>query len=558
MKRDFKCAMLCLLLAAWTGLAGSAQAATRAWLDRSQLAMGETVTLNIESDQAGTAPDLSALTADFSIEAQSANRSMQWINGSSQSTTTYVLQLAPRREGDLLVPAIKLGRDLTTPLALRVAASAPTPAGEGSDAFFETEIDDPDPYVQQSVGLVVRLKYSTRVASGAFGLEPPQDASMQQLGQDRYYTQRIGDTEYKVAERHYVLVPDRSGPLVIPGARFQGRGSSNWMDSLIGGGGREIRAQGAARTLNVRAQPASAPQPWLPLRDLRLRYVSVPQSLQAGQAATLVVEAIALGATRAQMPELPTPSLAGAQVFAEPAQYDETVVDGTSQVKLTRRYSLVPNGAGTLLVPGLKLSWWDVRAGAARTASVPDLKLQVARGVGGFAANTLPEVADTAAPTAGAPPQPAAAGRFSGGVWTWLAMLFAGMWLLTLIWALRRRTAVPARHAPSQAATDIVGPLPTRTLADLRRALDSGSLDEVGDTLCDMCAPPCADLDQLQQQLAEPVQREAVEQLRRARWAGGDGTRARSALRDAFRNGPVWRRVEKSAKEVLPPLYPRA
>ena len=554
MKRDFCCALLWLPLAAWVG---SAQAATRATLDRNQASLGDTVTLSIDSDQAGAAPDLSPLLADFSIEGQSVNRSMQWINGSSQATTTYVLQLAPRREGALVVPAIKLGGDLTTPLPLRVAARAPTPAGEGSDAFFETVVDDPQPYVQQSVGVVVRLKYSARVASGAFGMEAPQDASMQQLGQDRYYTQQIGDTQYKVAERHYALIPDRSGPLVIPGARFEGRGASNWMDSLMGGGGRDIRAQGAPRTINVRAQPADAPQPWLPLRDLRLRYVSVPQALQAGQAATLVVEAVARGATRAQMPELPAPPVAGAQVFAEPAQYDETVVGGTPQVTLTRRYSLVPNGMGTLRVPGPKLAWWDVRAGAAKTASLPDLELKVARGVGGFAANTLPDAVAATDPTSGAPTGAAEAGHIPGRVWAWLAVAFAGLWLLTLIWALQRRTAVAARHPPAQSGEAISASLPTRTFADLRRALDSGSLDEVGDTLRGMSAPPCADLDQLQQRLTVSAQRDAVEQLRRARWADGDGSAARAALRDAFRNGPVWRTTGKPAKEVLPPLYPQ-
>ncbi len=554
MKRDFCSTLMCLLWVVW---AGSVHAATRASLDRNQVALGDTVTLSIDSDQAGAAPDLSPLSADFSIEGQSVNRSMQWVNGSSQSLTTYVLQLAPKREGALVIPAIKLGSDLTTPLSLRVVAGASSPAGEGSDAVFETVVDDPAPYVQQSVGVVVRLKYSARVASGAFGMEPPQDASMQQLGQDRYYTQQIGNTQYKVAERQFVLIPERSGPLVIPGARFEGRGASNWMDSLMGGGSRDIRARGAPRTINVRAQPAGAPQPWLPLRDLRLRYVSAPQSLQAGQAATLVVEAVAKGATRAQMPELPAPSVAGAQVFAEPAQYAETVVDGAPQVTLTRRYSLVPNGAGALSVPGLKLAWWDVRAGTAKTASLPDLELKVARGVGGFAGNTLPDAGAAADSVSGVAAKAVEAGRIPGHVWAWLAVAFAGLWLLTLNWDLHRRTTEVARHPSSPSGKSIAVPLPTRTLADLRRALDSGSLDEVGDTLCGMAAPPCADLDQLQQRLAVASQREAVEQLRRARRADGDGRLARAALREAFRNGPVWRVAGEPVKEVLPPLYPR-
>ncbi|MBX4377767.1 hypothetical protein K4H02_22175, partial [Mycobacterium tuberculosis] len=48
------------------------------------------------------------------------------------------------------------------------------------------------------------------------------------------------------------------------------------------------------------AQPAQAPQPWLPLQSLQLRYTSAPTSARTGEAANVVVEAVAEGATRAQ------------------------------------------------------------------------------------------------------------------------------------------------------------------------------------------------------------------------------------------------------------------
>ena len=102
-----------------------------------------------------------------------------------------------------------------------------------------------------------------------------------------------------------------------------------------------------------------------------------------------------------------------------------------------------------------------------------------------------------------------------------------------------------------------VDAVPTHTLADLKRALDTGSLDEVGDVLCGMSTPSSPDLDTLLTHLDSPVQRNAVEQLRRARWADGDGTHARIVLREAFRNGPTWRVMQKAAaKQELPPLYP--
>src|SRR3546814_12167707 len=82
-----------------------------------------------------------------------------------------------------------------------------------------------------------------------------------------------------------------------------------------------------------------------------------------------------LGATAAQFPEIELPSIDGAQVFAEPAQVDETFDNGRPSVKVTRKFSIVPSRSGALRIPGPRIAWWDVRAAAARTASPPDLPI---------------------------------------------------------------------------------------------------------------------------------------------------------------------------------------
>ncbi len=88
----------------------------------------------------------------------------------------------------------------------------------------------------------------------------------------------------------------------------------------------------------------------------------------------VVVEAIAEGATRAQFTDLPVPDVGNAaQVFAEPAQYEESFNGSTPRLKITRRYSIVPRQPGSLVVPGPRLPWWDVRAGKPQEAKLPDL-----------------------------------------------------------------------------------------------------------------------------------------------------------------------------------------
>jgi hypothetical protein len=153
--------------------------------------------------------------------------------------------------------------------------------------------------------VVVRLYYASQLLSGELGLDTPEGASLQRVGEDRSLVREINGRRYNLVERRYLLIPERSGPLLLAGARFNGRSAGGFFDDMFGGDGR-LRASAPDRTLQVRPQPDAAPQPWLPLHDLRLRYTAAPTRARAGEAATVVIEAVADGATHAQFPELPS------------------------------------------------------------------------------------------------------------------------------------------------------------------------------------------------------------------------------------------------------------
>ncbi|WDK30933.1 BatD family protein [Xanthomonas campestris] len=557
-------------------LALPAGAVTRAWLDRDSIDAGDAVTLNIETDQRGAEPDYSPLRGGFGLGAKNANQQMQVTNGSVTIRALFGVVITPRQTGEIIVPAIRVGNERTEPLRLQVVATAvdagaPGPTGASAargneEAFVETQVDDPQPYVQQSVGVVVRLYYATQLASGELDLQAPDGASLQRVGDDVSSARAVNGRQYNVVERRYLLVPERSGRLVVPPARFNGRAVGGFFDDYFGRGNGELNARSASIPLQVRAQPANAPQPWLPLRSLTLRYTSTPQRATAGEAAQIVVEASARGATQAQFPELPTPSVPDAQVFAEPAQYEERFVDGSPQLRLTRRYSIVPNRAGPLLIPGLQVAWWDVGAAAAKTASLPDLTLDVAAGSGAFAAPAAaPSPASQPAGEAVAPAPAASTLRLQGAPaasrpWGWIAAAagFAVLWIATLVWALRRRRGgTRTVAAGAGAGASAPGKRATHSVADLRRALDTGGMDDVATVLCGMAG--VADIDSVLAALSDPAQRAAVAQMQRARWGGdGDVTAARAALREAFANGPRWHHATAAEPDVLAPLYPPA
>ena len=107
-------------------------------------------------------------------------------------------------------------------------------------------------------------------------------------------------------------------------------------------------------------------------------------------------------------------------------------------------------------------------------------------------------------------------------------------------------------------AARVAPPIARPVTADLRRALDAGGIDEAVLLLRRMASPEAADLDEVVARLDDPMQRDALEAMRRALWAGeGQPAAARAALRSAFRDGPRWRAVAPAVDAPLPPLYPR-
>ena len=551
MNRGIRAWLACVL--ALLACMAQAQGATRAWLDRDRIAPGESVVLSVESDQG--LPDTAPLQRDFDVRVAGRDARMDASGGSVRMHVTLRLRLTPRRTGVLQVPPLRVGAETTPALSVEVAATAlsPSPAaspatvGPRGELSIESIPDDATPYAQQAVGWTVRLYSALPIMSGRLDQPVSDGASLQRVGDDVQVQREIGGRRYTVVERRYLLVPDRSGVLRVPGATFEGRAVANFFEELFGRQGDTLATRAPVRTLRVRPIPANAPQPWLPLHGLALRYVATPQALAANAAGTVTIELSADGASAAQLPTLELPASAGVQVFAEPATTREDAGRGRPRTVLTRSFALVPTRSGAVELPGLRIGWWDVVADRARTTALPPLRWEVAPAAG------LP-AAPPEASASPATPTPARGG--DAGVprgWLLATVGFALAWLLTLMWALSRRALRPA---PSTNA-DNTGVPATHDRHALRRALDTGDLGDVLDALRAQATPPVDTIDALLARLDDPRQAEAVRIAQRARFGNGDGVAARRALREAFAHGPRWHAPARVEASLLPPLYPR-
>uniref|UniRef100_UPI003AF4480E BatD family protein n=1 Tax=Thiolapillus sp. TaxID=2017437 RepID=UPI003AF4480E len=105
--------------------------------DHSPVAVDETFQLifTVDGEPDGS-PDFSPLEQDFEVLGTSQSRNISIVNGKASRTTRYLVNVLPRHSGELTVPSVSFGKDVSPVLKLRVqdATTGKTPAAASGEA----------------------------------------------------------------------------------------------------------------------------------------------------------------------------------------------------------------------------------------------------------------------------------------------------------------------------------------------------------------------------------------------------------------------------------------
>ena len=563
-----------------------------AFLDRTNVSLGDTVTLNIQSNGALGTPDLAPLQGDFQLLGTSTSSSVQIVNGRTTTTTQLGVALRPLHAGNLTIPALSVGNAKTQPLTLHVGAGASGGRGKTGDAvFMEASVLSSSPYVGQETIYSVRLFYQPGV-DGALGDPVADGARLIKLDRDHSYTVDRNGYAYRVMEYEWALIPQRAGAITVQGPTFQGRqlavgnpgallnnpnslfnNPNALLNGQVPGFGAQVGAVAPAAHLDARPAPAGAGKPWLPARDVQLKLTGMPADgkVDAGVPLTLTLRISASGQPADALPEPELPAIAGARVYPDQTQDANDDSGQWLQGTRTRSFAIVPQRDGTLSLPAITLNWWNVTLDHAEQASVPAQTLTVS-GVVAVPAATVaaPPVASAPSVPVAARPAPVSAGQAApaaSAYWRIAAIAGFALWVLAmalaLVWWWRRKTATPAR---ALRATGTTANAPRPGARELQRhALDAANAGHAETCEHALLAwaqakrPDIISAGALRAALADTAQRDALDALQRARWQGGDAAAACAAVARAFANGFAWRagpQPDVGAASALPPLYP--
>lgn len=402
----FLCALCASLLLLAAGV--EANAAVRASVDTTQVAPGDTVELTLSHDgQSGSEPDLSPLKQDFDIVGRSSSRQAQIVNGKISSSTELHLSLAPKHAGQLTIPSITWDSDRSAPLTLVAsAAGANGAAGTNGSArgaadnriLLETEVDPKSPYLQGAVHVTVHIYAAVPLSRANLEFPTTDAALVRQVGADENGASEKNGQSYQVVTRHYVLFPQHSGHLSIPGAVLTGtvpvrmrRPDPNdpfsgfFQGSPFGGmlgGSKPVRLNGEPIVLDVLPRPAGAGTDyWLPAQNVTLSARWRPTDLQAhvGDPLTVNLQLQAEDLTAAQLPDLSALLTLPPGIKAYPDEPKLTDNAKGNEILGVREQNiaLIADQPGQFTIPELRLTWWDVRSNQAREAILPARTLVV-------------------------------------------------------------------------------------------------------------------------------------------------------------------------------------
>lgn len=375
------------LLAAAIFFCGSlVQAASfTARIDRHELHPGESLLLTLELDQPDyfVDPDITPLQQDFELLS---SQHQPLVEQDGQHYSRWFLRLQPLREGNLTIPALRLGELLSAPLRIAVKARDTSQSAGLEPVYIDSSLDREELYLQAQAVLTVKIYHSIPLYSdGQLSPLDIEGARVLSLGEPASYQQYIHGIRHGVIEMHYAIYPQSTGTLTIPPQTFTatlaGDNAYSLEDQLLSSPGRKIQVKSAQIPLRVNPPPAEFPTDafWLPAKKLQIsQTVSSNGKSSLDQAITHGISLEADGLPSSALPSLLPQTLSGMRLYQNPPeQLQKKTVTGL-QASQQEQQLLVALHPGSFELPALHLPWWNTETDSLEWASLDANSLQIA------------------------------------------------------------------------------------------------------------------------------------------------------------------------------------
>ncbi|GAA0667596.1 BatD family protein [Rheinheimera tangshanensis] len=430
MVKQWFCLLLILSSPAW------ALTELKVSLDKNPLLLGETAVLElVADDQVATQPDFSVLDKDFLVQGPSLGQQMQIVNGKASRTTSWRLLLKAKQQGTFIIPSFEIEGVSSTAIEVEVVeGSAQTQTDNDAQLFLQSSLDSTQLYVQQLAYLEVKIFFQGDLQRGSLSEPKVEGLSIEQLGKDKEGSELVNGERYRTFTRQYRVIPERSGTFVLPGSVLSG-------EMLDRNSGRydyfaqtkAVSAKANDITIEVAAKPDNFPGDWLiaDLVSLNEEWSPATDQLTQGEPVTRTITITALDVAEHQLPDLTLDTPDGVKLYKEQPHAKQAERNGTLVSQKVFSMAVVANQAGELVLPEVKLPWWNKKTNSVHYATLPEKRLTVQLNPELPQQNAAPVIIPTA--------QPPLSGTAVENPWQWnhTSTLLSLLWLSSvavLLW----------------------------------------------------------------------------------------------------------------------------
>ncbi|MCD9545475.1 protein BatD [Photobacterium carnosum] len=436
-------------------------AQAEATVSKNVVAVNQVFRLSISVDTAinPDSVDFSVLSPNFAYGQPSASSSTSLINGAMSRNTTWTLAVAAKNVGTATIPAFKIGSSQTTPITITVLKGSQTnnSATDQANVRVTAEIDKNILYVGESINYRVKILIGEQLSQASLSAPSGDGLTVSQVGQDAQHNIVQNGRRYLVITRNYQLTAEKAGKIIIQGSKFNGsavRGANGFNSGIT------VPVNEDARniTINIKPKPTAYKGLWLPTSDLQLQQTWQPQVSNLNDVTTKVGEPITRTITlrikdvaQSNMPNVNLTYPDTVRIYNEKPEY--RTENGYSV--MTLKQVIIPRQTGKVTLPPLTINWWNTTTEKQQRSKIKGLTLNV---IADPTANN--QFSSPAIITPPAATIHSAKTITAAGIWPWTTLIFALLWLITLVLLIKKRQqTVIATTVTATQTTDITSML---------------------------------------------------------------------------------------------------
>lgn len=510
--------------------------------------------------------DSSFLMKDFVVGRTSVSSQTQMINFKTTQSTTWSTVLIPRKQGRFTIPSFNLNGNKTEPFDVVVIPESATKATNGRDLFITTEVDLEKAYLQQQIQYTVKLHLGRDLQRGTLSSPTLENADIRQIGKDKEYNKIIENRRYRIIERTFAIIPQKSGTFTINGPLFEGELIDNSQQNFgFFNRSKIVNRVGPEQTIEINPIPSGYSENWLPSEYVQINeeWQNTKNEFIAGEPVTRTITLTAIGVVEEQLPEIASNYPSSVKTYPDKAETATLEKDNTLIAQRKESIAIIPNEIGELVLPEVKVPWFNTVTEKTEYAILPAKTIQVKPAILQPASNTVTTPEATAPQKAAPTPSTLVVdtpAQIQTSYWQWVCLGLTILWGATIFAWWRHVKSLSKNTKPLTVSTPRTSESEQLSWRALEKALDKNDAlatqQHLEKWLRNITKDKTASLLLCVTNLNEPELENAVNELLASRysqkqtsWNGGELHNILRRLRKSQKNN-------NQSSTDLNPLYP--